>query len=594
MYKIWFLPFLLLISAAFFAFLFSHYLMWVMDGKYKPKTVFKSFERILNTGAQTWQQYAKSLIFFSITVFIFGYLILVLQPYLPLNPEHKTLLAPNSILHSAASFITNTNLQHYIGEKHLSNFSQIFFCITNFFISAATGICVLTAVIRALRSEANVGNFFIDMWRAIIYIFMPLAILFACIFAYFGVPMTYTSAINATTMEGATQKIVLGPVAAFEAIKMLGTNGGGFYAMNSAHPFENPTALANFFNMFAMLIFPFSMVFMYGLMLNQKKHSYVIFSVMLFCMVASISWVIYFDTLSPNTSMTGHGAKVYNMRQYAYGSKKLVVPEIPPLPVQQSLGNLEGKELRFGTSAGATFMAITTNVACGAINAEPDSLNPISSLSPLMGMWLNCFFGGKGVGMINMLMFIIIGIFLAGMMVGRTPEYLGKKIGVREIKLAIVGMLIHPMNILLPMGLFAATSYGLDAITNPGAHGMTQMLYQFSSASSNNGSAFNGLDVIYGFYNNPDYPPSAMAWDIATTIIMLISRFLPIIAALAMAAYLGAKKTSPYGIGTLHVDNWTFGFLLLGTLIIIGGLLFLPIATLGPIAEHLGPIPFGG
>jgi K+-transporting ATPase ATPase A chain len=250
--------------------------------------------------------------------------------------------------------------------------------------------------------------------------------------------------------------------------------------------------------------------------------------------------------------------------------------------------------MRFGTSAGATFATLTTDVTCGAVNAESDSLNPIAALAPMVGMWLNCLFGGKGVGMINMLLYIVIGLFVAGMMVGRTPEYLGKKIGAREVKLAIIALLVHPLMILMPTGLFAATDWGLQAVSNPGAHGFSQMLYQFSSASANNGSAFDGLGVTYGFYNNLNPAPEAVPWDIAAGLVMLFSRFLPIIAPIAMAAFLGAKKSSPFGLGTLRDDTATFGILLLGTILIIGALLFLPVATLGPLAEHLGPIPFGG
>jgi K+-transporting ATPase ATPase A chain len=264
------------------------------------------------------------------------------------------------------------------------------------------------------------------------------------------------------------------------------------------------------------------------------------------------------------------------------------------MPVDQHLGNLEGKDLRFGTSAGAVFAALTTDVTCGAVNAEMDSLNPAAAVSPLTGMWLNCIFGGKGVGMINMLMFIIIGIFIAGMMVGRTPEYLGKKIGAREVKLAVIALLIHPLMILAPSGLYAALDWGTKAVSNPGPHGLTQMVYQFSSASANNGSAFDGLGVTYGFYNNANPAPEAVAWDIGAGAVMILSRFLPIIAMVAMAAFLGMKKTSPAGLGTLRDDTTTFAFLLLGTILIVGALLFLPVAALGPLAEHLGPIPFGG
>ncbi len=250
--------------------------------------------------------------------------------------------------------------------------------------------------------------------------------------------------------------------------------------------------------------------------------------------------------------------------------------------------------MRFGTSAGATFAAITVDMTDGAVNSEHDSLNPVAALSPMWGMWVNCIYGGKGVGMINMLLFLILGIFVAGQMVGRTPEYLGKKIGGREMALLMIALLVHPIMILGPSGLFAATSWGTKAEANPGPHGFSEIVYQFSSASANNGSAFDGLGVTYGLNNNTSPSPTAVPWDLAAAIVILISRYLPIIAPIAMAASLGAKKSVPFTVGTLRDDTPTFGFLLIGTVIIIGALLFLPVAALGPLAEHLGPIPFGG
>jgi potassium-transporting ATPase potassium-binding subunit len=270
------------------------------------------------------------------------------------------------------------------------------------------------------------------------------------------------------------------------------------------------------------------------------------------------------------------------------------LPAVAGLPVDQHLGNLEGKELRFGTSAGATFAAATVDVTCGAVNAEHDSLNPIAGLSPFVGMWLNCIYGGKGVGMINLLLFLIIGIFLAGQMVGRTPEYLGKKIGGREMALAMIALLVHPFLILEPSGLFAATNWGIKAENNPAAHGLSEIVYQFSSSSANNGSAFDGLGVTYGLNNNPSPSPEAVPWDIAGGLVIMFGRYLPIIAPIAMAAFLGMKKSTPFGLGTLRDDTFTFGCLLFGTIAIVGALLFLPVAALGPLAEHLGPIPFGG
>jgi K+-transporting ATPase ATPase A chain len=451
------------------------------------------------------------------------------------------------------------------------------------------------------------GNFFVDMWRSVVYMFVPIAFVISLIFLIYGSPMTFKSSYQVSTLETAAmgvtdkgeakpQTIVIGPVAAFESIKMLGTNGGGFFGMNAAHPFENPTALTNFINCLSMMIFPFALVLMFGRMLHRLRHAIVVFSVMLALFAGTIVLSVSYDTLKPNPGLTAHSARTFDIPSAtAPGGKRAVnLPAVAGLPVDQHLGNLEGKEMRFGTSAGATYAAVTTDVTCGSINAEADSLHPIAGLSPMIGMWLNCVFGGKGVGMINMLMYVIIGIFVAGMMVGRTPEYLGKKIEGREVKLAIVALLVHPFLILMPTGLFAATHWGLQAVSNPGAHGFSQMLYQFSSASANNGSAFDGLGVVYGFANNPNPAPTAIAWNIAAGLVMIFGRYLPIIAPLAMAAFLGAKKSSPFGLGTLRTDTATFGVLLCATILIIGALLFLPVAVLGPIAEHFGPIPFGG
>jgi K+-transporting ATPase ATPase A chain len=579
-----------------------------MDGKYHAPKVLRWFEERLDSGPQNWKQYTAALLIFNVVMFIFGYLVLALQPIMPLNALGRGLLSPTTIFNSVASFITNTNLQHYSGDQHLSNFSQIFFVIFNQFTSAAVGFCALTAIVRAFRGEKTLGNYFVDMWRVVVYAFLPMAFIIGIIYIQQGMPMTHQSAYQVSTLEPTAmgtddkgqakqQTVVVGPVAAVIPIKMLGTNGGGFFGMNSAHPFENPTAVTNFVTTFAMMLFPFALVLMYGRMLGRPRHAGVIFSVMMLMMAATIAWAIYFDTLKPNPGLTAHPvAKTYEIPSAtAPGGKRPVAsPAVAGLPVDQHLGNLEGKEMRFGTSAGATFAAVTVDVTCGAVNAEHDSLNPIAALSPMTGMWLNCIFGGKGVGMINMLIFVIIGIFIAGMMVGRTPEYLGRKIEAREVKLAVIALLVHPLMILFPTGLFAATDWGLKATSNPGPHGFSQMMYQFSSASANNGSAFDGLGVTYGFYNNPTPAPEAIPWDIATGLVMLFSRYLPIIAPIAMAAYLGSKKAAPFGPGTLRDDTVTFGFLVFATVFIVGALLFLPVAALGPVAEHLGPIPFGG
>jgi potassium-transporting ATPase potassium-binding subunit len=595
----WFLPISILVITTILAIPLSRYLAWIMNGRYRAPALLGWFEKRLDSGPQNWKQYTAAMLIFNTVLFVFGFAVLAMQrENMPLNELHRGALAPTTIFHSVISFMTNTDLQHYSGDQHFSNFSQIFFGLSNFFLSASIGFCALTAIIRLFRSDGNAGNFFVDMWRVVVYMFLPAALILAVIFVQQGSPMTYKCAYQVSTLDGANaQTIVTGPLAAFVPMKQLGTNGGGFFGMNSAHPFENPTALTNWLSCMAMMLFPFALVLMYGRMLNRVKHGYVIFSVMMALMIGTVVWSIYYDTLKPNAGLAGTAvAEKYEIPSAsAPGGKQTVnVPMVASLPVDQHLGNLEGKEMRFGTSAGSTFAALTVDVTDGAVNCEHDSLNPMASTAPMVGMWLNCIYGGKGVGMINMLLFLIVGIFVAGQMVGRTPEYLGKKLGQREMALCVLALLIHPLMILMPTGLFAATSWGMKATSNPGPHGFSQMMYQFSSASANNGSAFDGLGVSYGLNNNPNPAPEAVFWDIATGLVIIISRFIPIVAPIAMAARLGAKKSAPFGLGTLRDDTPTFGFLLAGTILIVGALLFLPIAALGPIAEHLGPIPFGG
>jgi len=604
----WLLPISIIVFTILIAIPVSRYMAKIMDGQYAPPAFLHWFEKRLDSGAQTWKQYTVALLVFNIVLFVYGYAVLTLQPLMPLNPRGLGSLEPTTVFHTVISFITNTNMQHYSGDVAFSNFSQIFFCVANFFLSAAVGLCALTAIIRALRGDSSLGNFFVDMWRVVVYMFLPATFVIGLVFLAQGMPMTYQSDYQVATLDPAAmgiadngqpkqQTIVVGPLAAFEPMKMMGTNGGGFYGMNSAHPFENPSAATNFVETFCMMLFPMALVLMYGRMLKRLRHSIVIFSVMLLLFVGTVVWAIYFDTLRPNPGLTAHPQSVdfkIPSTEAPGGHRIVTVPAVAGLPVDQHLGNLEGKELRFGTSAGATFAAATVDVTCGAVNCEHDSLNPIAGLSPFVGMWLNCIYGGKGVGMINMLLFLIIGIFLAGQMVGRTPEYLGRKIGAREMKLAMIALLVHPILILGPSGLFAATSWGLKAENNPGAHGLSEIVYQFSSSSANNGSAFDGLGVGYGLNNNSSPSPEAIPWNIAGGLVILFGRYLPIVAPIAMAAFLGMKKSSPFGLGTLSDDTVTFGCLLLGTIVIVGALLFLPVAALGPLADHLGPIPFGG
>ncbi len=604
----WLLPVSIIVFTIAIAIPLSHYMAKIMDGKYRAPGFLRSIESRLDSGPQNWKQYTVALLVFNIVLFVYGYLVLVAQPWMPLNPRGLGALAPTTVFHTVISFITNTNMQHYSGDVAFSNFSEIFFCIANFFLSAAVGLCALAAIIRALRSDSHLGNFFLDMWRVVAYMFLPAAFVISLIFLAQGMPMTYQNAYQVSTLEPASmgtadngqakqQTIVIGPLAAFVPMKMMGTNGGGFFGMNSSHPFENPNAATNFFETFCMMLFPMALVLMYGRMLRRFRHAVVIFSVMLLLFVGTVVWAIYFDTMKPNPGLIASPqARTFEIASAsAPGGKRVItMPAVAGLPVDQHLGNLEGKELRFGTSAAGTFAAATVDVTCGAVNCEHDSLNPIAALSPFVGMWLNCIYGGKGVGMINLLLFLIVGIFLAGQMVGRTPEYLGKKIGAREMKLAMIALLVHPILILGPSGLYAATNWGMKAESNPAAHGLSQIVYQFSSSSANNGSAFDGLGVSYGLNSNTSPAPEAVPWDIGGGLVILFGRYLPIIAPIAMAAFLGMKKSTPFGLGTLRDDTFTFGCLLFGTIVIVGALLFMPVAALGPLAEHLGPIPFGG
>ena len=635
-FQVWFLPALILVVTTLLAIPLSRYFAWIMDGKYRAPAAVRWMESGCDTGPQNWKQYALAMMLFNLMMFIFGFVVLSNQQSLPQQYDKPVTVAPTTIFNSVISFLTNTNLQHYSGEQTLSYFSQIFFVCWNMFVSASVGLCSLAAIIRGLRGDAHMGNFYLDMWRAVVYMFLPLSLVMGVLLLADGVPMTLEKGVQATTLEDGSmgkddkgqpnpQQIERGPVAAIIPIKHLGTNGGGFFGANSAHPYENPSAWSNFLSVMNFLIFPFALVLMFGRMLKQMRHAWMIFGVMMSMLVAVIAWTIWWDTLHPNPALQAHADMIYPQDipqtdgsvQHKWiiarsgaaadltvdrdpdkkGADKPQPGFIPALPVSQTLGNLEGKELRFGTSAGATFAAATTAIACGSVNCMHDSLNPLAGLAPLTGMWLNCIFGGKGVGMINLLIYLIVGVFIAGLMVGRTPEYLGKKVEAREMKLAMLALLVHPIMILMCAGCFAATDWGLKAMNNPGAHGFSEVLYEFSSASANNGSEFGGLTTAWGSYDpsSPNPPvPQNPPFDIATGLVMLFSRFLPIIAPMAMAASLSVKKPTPFTVGTMRTDTFTFACVLLGTIILVGALLFLPVAALGPIAEHFGPLPFGG
>lgn len=622
----WTLPLLIFLSTVALAIPLGLYMAWIFDGRYRAPGGLRWLEERFNTGPQNWKQYAIAMLLFNVVIFFVGFTILALQPFNPsfLNPDGKKMLAPSTIFNTLCSFLSNTNLQHYSGEVHLSYGSQLFAIMWNQFVTPAIGLCALVAIIRGLRGDTHMGNFYVDLWRGIMYLFLPLAFVLAVLLIAGGMPMTLEGNAQAATVEpgamgtddkGAAkpQEIARGPVAAVVAIKQLGTNGGGFFGANSCHPFENPSSWSNFLTCLSIILVPLASLIMFGRMLNQLRHAAIIFGVMLVLSACTVVWAVYFDALQPNPALTAQAERSYRIPDPTAegGHRPVTVAAVAGLPVNQELGNLEGKELRFGTSAGPTWAAFTTNTSNGSVNCMHDSLNPLAGLTPLTGMWLNCIWGGVGVGLINFLIYLVVGVFLSGLMVGRTPEYLGKKVEAREMKLASLALLIHPLMVLGPTGLFAACDWGTKSTNNPAAHGFSEILYEFSSASANNGSGFEGLADTHGFYvpdrpqpddsalidpdKNPVKPADySVCWDIACGLVMLISRFIPIIAPLAIAGSLATKKLTPFTAGTMRTDTLTFGFILLGTILLVGALLFLPAAVLGPVAEHLGPIPFGG
>jgi K+-transporting ATPase ATPase A chain len=500
------------------------------------------------TREQTWKEYALSMLLFNAFMFIVVYAILSMQQALPLNPDGKGALSPDLIFHTAASFTTNTNFQHYSGEVSLSYFSQIFGLMWLQFVSAATGIAALTALARGLAGKTLLGNFYRDLMRATFLVLLPLAVVVAALLLLGGVPMTLQGSATAKTLEGVLQTIARGPVAAFVAIKQLGTNGGGWFGANSAHPFENPSFFTNIVECLSIILIPMACVWMFGCITSRMRHAVIVFAVMSVLLFGMVGLAVYFES-APTAAFAG-------------------------LPIQPA-GNLEGKELRFGPSASPTWAAMTTTTSNGSVNCMHDSLNPLTGLIQLAGMWLNVGFGGVGVGLINMFLYIIVGVFICGMMVGRTPEYFSRKVEMREMKFALLALLVHPFFILGGTALFAATPWGAATNLNSGFHGFSEILYEFSSEAANNGSAFAGLG------------DNTVPWNIAGGIIMLLARFIPIIFPLAIAGSLAAKKPAPETTGTLGTDTLLFGMVILGSVVFIGALLFLPVAVLGPIAEHL-------
>ncbi len=530
----------------------GRYMKWAMDpnrGEAGGFTrLFQSIGGATCMQDQNWKRYMVAMLAFNTVMFVVTFGFLALQQALPLNPDGKGALEGSLIFNTAASFTSNTNLQHYSGEVSLSYLSQLGGLMWLQFVSAATGIAALAALARGLAGKP-LGNFFVDLQRASFLVLLPVAVVFAILLVLGGVPMTFDGAAIATTLEGVQQTIARGPVAAFVSIKQLGTNGGGFFGPNSTHPLENPSFWTNIIEMVAIILIPMACVWMFGRIIERKRHAMVIFAVMLGFIAVKIAGAVYFES-APTEAFAN-------------------------LPIEQTVGNLEGKELRFGATGGPLWSVLTTSTSNGSVGAMHDSLNPMTGLMPMVGMWLNSTFGGVGVGMINMFLYIVVGVFIAGMMIGRTPEYLGWRVEAREVKFALFALLAHGLFILGGTAIFAATPWGADTLNNVGPHGFSEMLYEFTSASANNGSGFEGLG------------DGTVPWNIATGIVMLLARFIPIILPLAIVGSLSAKRRSVESSGTLSVESGVFATMLASTILVIGALTFFPAATLGPIAEHV-------
>ncbi|GAB2793327.1 K+-transporting ATPase ATPase A chain [Hymenobacter luteus] len=503
----------------------------------------------------SWQQHLVALLTINLVWFLLAMLVLSTQGSLPLNPDQNPSMSPDLAFNTAISFLVNCNLQHYSGESGLSYLSQIVVITFLQFVSAATGIAAAVVVFNALQTRATdkLGNFYNYFVKSLTRLLLPGSLVVALLLAFNGTPMTLQGKQELVTLQGDSVAVSRGPVAAMVAIKELGTNGGGFYGANSAHPLENPNYLTNAIENIALVIIPMAMVFALGFYLNRRKLALMIFGVMTVGFVVLLAPTVYYE-------LQGN-------------------PAINHLGVNQGLGALEGKETRFGAAASAYWSITNTVISCGSVNSMHDSFMPLSGLTQMLGMMTNAFYGGCGVGLLNFFAYLIIAVFIAGLMVGRTPELLGKKIEAREMKIAILVTLLHPLLILAGTALTAHLYAGNPTeyagwLANPGYHGFSEMLYEFTSASANNGSGFEGLGD-----NTP-------WWNISTGVVLLLSRFLPIIGPVAIAGLLARKKYVPESVGTLPADTATFGVMVMAVIVIIAALAFFPALALGPIAEH--------
>jgi K+-transporting ATPase ATPase A chain len=500
---------------------------------------------------QSWLGYTLAMLAFSLAGFLTLYAMLRLQAYLPLNPQGFPGMPSDLAFNTAVSFVTNTNWQNYGGETTLSHFSQMAGLTVQNFLSAATGMALAVAFTRALaRSKVStLGNFWVDMTRATLYVLLPLAVVVALAFVAMGLPQTLDASVTATTLEGASQVISLGPVASQEAIKQLGTNGGGFFNVNAAHPFENPNVWSNYLNIFAMLSISASLVYTFGQMVGNRRQGWALISAMAVLLIAGVA-VTYWAEAQGNAILTALG-------------------------VDPSLGNMEGKEVRFGQAMTALYAAVTTGLSDGGVNGMHGSFTGLGGLVPMFLIQLGEVLpGGVGSGLYGMLVFALLSVFVAGLMVGRTPEFLGKKIEGREMKFAMLAVLVLPLVILGFTAVSAMLPFAVASVGTSGPHGLSEILYAYTSAAGNNGSAFGGLTGNTAWYNT------------TLGIAMLLGRFAYVVPVMAIAGSLAAKVKSPASAGTFPTDGPLFVGLLIGIILILGGLQFLPALVLGPIVEH--------
>ena len=500
---------------------------------------------------QTWLGYTLAMLAFSIAAFVMLYGILRLQGLLPLNPQGFAGLAPDLAFNTAVSFVTNTNWQAYSGETTMSHLSQMAGLTVQNFLSAAVGMALAIALTRAFaRSSAStLGNFWVDLTRATLYALLPIATIIAIAFVAMGLPQTLAGSVAATTLEGASQTIAMGPMASQEAIKQLGTNGGGFFNANAAHPFENPNALSNFLNVFAMLSVTSALVYTFGQMVGNRRQGWAILSAIAVLLVTGIGLVYWAET-------SGN-------------------PILATLGIDPSMGSMEGKEVRFGQALTALYAAVTTGISDGGVNGMHGSLTALGGLVPMFLIQLGEILpGGVGSGLYGMLVFCILSVFVAGLMVGRTPEFLGKKIEAREMKFAMLAVLILPLAILGFTAVSALLPFAVSSIANPGPHGLSEILYAYSSAAGNNGSAFAGLSANTPWFNT------------TLGIAMLLGRFAYVVPVMAIAGSLARKVKAPASSGTFPTNRPLFVGLLIGVILILGGLQFFPALALGPIVEH--------